>query len=180
MLPDTLLRTERLILRPPAEGDLGAMVTGLNDWDVARFLARVPFPYGDKDAASFLHAARRAAAEGTDLNLLVEKDSSVVGCLGLAAIGSENEFGYWIAKPHWGQGLATEAARAFLGHCFTALGLKEIRAGAFADNPASLRVQWKLGFETAGFGTRQSLARGRDVAHIDTMLSRRSFEDVNR
>jgi RimJ/RimL family protein N-acetyltransferase len=100
--------------------------------------------------------------------------------VGLQDIGRRNEFGYWIARPYWGQGLATEAGRAFIRYCFQALALETIRAGAFADNPASLRVQRKLGFETCGAGMRHSLARGGAAAHIDTVLDRRRFEDTTR
>jgi RimJ/RimL family protein N-acetyltransferase len=175
-----LLGTERLSLRPPEEADLDSMVAGLNDWEVARFLARVPFPYSRTDAEAFLEATRRAEDAGTDRNLVIEMDGRVIGCLGLAGIRAGNEFGYWLARPDWGRGIATEAGRAFLDHCFESFGLDFVRAGAFADNPASLRVQWKLGFETAGFGRRLSLARGGEAAHIDTILTRQRLRDTAR
>ena len=60
------------------------------------------------------------------------------------------EIGYWIGKPYWGQGLSTEAAKAIIKEARETLGIKALMAGAFADNPSSLRVLEKLGFKRTG------------------------------
>ena len=73
---------------------------------------------------------------------------------------------------HWGKGYATEAGRAFLAFLFGELGLDIVRSGVFVDNPASLRVQEKLGFERIGTRMIRCLARGTDIEHIDTILTR--------
>jgi RimJ/RimL family protein N-acetyltransferase len=51
------LRTGRLALRPLAASDEAALVAGLNDWEVARWLAVVPFRYGPADFRAFLPPA---------------------------------------------------------------------------------------------------------------------------
>jgi len=55
------------------------------------------------------------------------------------------EAGWRLARAHWGQGYATEAARAVLAHGFETLGLSEIVAYAVPDNQASLRVMERIG-----------------------------------
>jgi RimJ/RimL family protein N-acetyltransferase len=60
------------------------------------------------------------------------------------------DLGFRIAPPYWGQGFATEAARAALRVGFAIDGLDEIAARAMPDNRASHRVLDKLGFEPTG------------------------------
>lgn len=52
------IETARLLLRPVAEQDLDAIVAGINDFEVSKMLARVPYPYARRDAESFLAAIR--------------------------------------------------------------------------------------------------------------------------
>ena len=164
------IETERLVLRPVQEADLDAIVTGISDFAVSGMLARVPYPYRRTDAESFLAATRQEAAR--NIALAIADDSGVIGGLGLTGIRSEREFGYWLAKPAWGKGYATEAGRALLAFLFDELGLDIVRSGVFFDNPASLRVQEKLGFQKIGTRMIRCLARGRDIEHIDTILTR--------
>jgi RimJ/RimL family protein N-acetyltransferase len=164
------IETERLTLRPVAEADLDAIVTGIGDFAVSGMLARVPYPYRRADAESFLAATRVEA--GRNIALCIANEDGVVGGLGLTGIRSEREFGYWLAKPAWGKGYATEAGRGFLGFLFGELGLDIVRSGVFHDNPASLRVQDKLGFQRIGTRMIRCLARGKDIEHIDTILTR--------
>jgi [ribosomal protein S5]-alanine N-acetyltransferase len=53
---------------------------------------------------------------------------------------------FYLARPFWGQGLATEAARSFVQYGFDTLGLRRIVAGINAGNAASINVVRKLGF----------------------------------
>ena len=74
------------------------------------------------------------------------------------------EMGYWIGRPFWGRGLATEASRAALGWARRSWGKRAILAGHFVDNPASGRVLENAGFLYTGETRRQfSLARGEAV-----------------
>jgi RimJ/RimL family protein N-acetyltransferase len=173
---DPEIATERLVLRPVAEADLDAIVTGIGDLAVSRMLARVPYPYARADAVSFLVATRQAA--GRNIALTILDDGGVVGGLGLTGLRSEREFGYWLARSAWGKGYATEAGRAFLAFLFDEAGLDIVRSGVFHDNPASLRVQTKLGFERIGTRMVRCLARGRDIEHIDTILTRERYRGL--
>ena len=72
--------------------------------------------------------------------------------------------GYWIARPYWGLGFATEAGRQLMGIA-RAMHLPKLTAGHFLDNPASGAVLRKAGFRPTGrIEQVHSLARGREVA----------------
>jgi RimJ/RimL family protein N-acetyltransferase len=82
--------------------------------------------------------------------------------LGRRASGAV-EMGYWIARPFWGRGFATEACEALI-NIARALGLPSLEGSHFIDNPASARVLEKLGFEPLGIvAPRMSCARGVEV-----------------
>ena len=70
------------------------------------------------------------------------------------------ECGYWLGKPFWGQGYATEAAGRLVAHAFEDLGADCLSACWYCDNPASGRVLEKLGFRPSGQEKRACLARG--------------------
>lgn len=167
------IATARLLLRPPAAADLDAIVAEIGEPRVARMLARVPHPYRRADAEAFLASCRENADR--DLSLVIEAEGRVIGGIGLSGLRSEREFGYWLGSRHWGKGYATEAGVAFLAHVFGPAGVDIVRSGVFKDNPASLRVQEKLGFEVVGSRKARSLARNADVDHIDTLLTAGRF-----
>lgn len=172
---DPRIETDRLVLRPPERADLDDIVTEINDFAVVRMLARVPFPYGLSDAERYLDWSQHSRK---DLNLIVTRSGRAIGCMALTDIRGECEFGYWLGRSHWRQGYASEAGKAFLAYCFADPAIKSIRAGAYLDNPASLQVQKKLGFEQTGLSRRQSLARGQLVEHIDTVVTRARFAEM--
>ncbi len=172
-LRDPRIESARLVLRPLGEADLDALVAEVSDFAVTRMLAKVPYPYTREDGEAFLAASRRYA--GIDFSLAVTHEDRVIGGVGLSAIRGRSEFGYWLGRRHWGKGYATEAGLAFLTHVFDAFDLKLIHSGVFFDNPASLRVQQKLGFVESGRRQVECLARGRKIEHIDTALTRARF-----
>jgi RimJ/RimL family protein N-acetyltransferase len=60
------------------------------------------------------------------------------------------ELGYWLGKPYWGMGYATEASREMLRYGFEELKLHRIFASHFKHNAASGRVLTKLGMRHEG------------------------------
>lgn len=170
------LSTARLTLRPPAQADLAPLAAAIGHWDVARWLARVPYPYRLGDAADYLGRVSGEIAAGHDLPLHVFDDGGLVGCVGLRDLGGTPELGYWITPGRWGRGYATEAAAAVVDLAFGRLGFARIVSGVFAGNDASLAVQRRLGFEVAGTSRVFCLARGEELDHIDTLLTRERHE----
>ncbi len=62
-------------------------------------------------------------------------------------IPGEGSLGLYFARAWWGQGLATEAGRAFVDFGFTQLNLSRIVTAIQVGNDASVRVVEKLGFK---------------------------------
>ena len=131
----TGLETERLTLRPFAERDIPVLPAILNDMEMCRYLALVPYPYTIKDAEWFVcQGAANALA-------ITTKEDRLVGCMGLVP-----QLGYWIAKTDWRKGYATEAAAALLDRHFE-LSCADMIACHALENTGSARVLETLGFE---------------------------------
>ncbi len=166
-----LLETERLLLRPPRAADISHFIPLLADFDVAKNLSRVPHPYTEDDACAFIVLTAHGWRDGTDFNFAIirKEPPAYVGTCGIHP--SRNwEFGYWLGKPFWGQGYATEAAGRLVAHAFDDLGADGVSAGWYCDNPASGRVLEKLGLRPNGEEERSCLARGCRVScHLVTL-----------
>jgi RimJ/RimL family protein N-acetyltransferase len=158
-------RTERLMLRPGWREDAPAVFQAIADHGIVRNLAQAPWPYRFADAEAFLARERRPDEPACLIFLRTGGPPRLVGGIGLARKGGdEHELGYWIARPYWGLGFATEAGRALIANARDTLRLQRIAAGHFVDNPASGRVLRKLGFrQTGGTVRRFSAGRGADA-----------------
>jgi RimJ/RimL family protein N-acetyltransferase len=144
-----ILQTTRLKLRAPCRGDVKAIVRLASDRCVAENTARVPHPYTADDAEQFVAAGNRQTGEATFIIML---DGEPVGVCGVEAREGGAEIGYWLGRPYWGRGFATEAVRAVIDHAFGNLGHDALQAGARVGNPASRRVLEKCGFQWTGVG----------------------------
>ena len=169
-----VLESERLSLRPPRPADIAAMVVWLGDYNVSKNLARVPFPYDEQDAETFVAGIGRDSHAHV-FSILRKCDGVFLGCIGLRPDATGFEFGYWLGRPFWGQGYATEAAHRLVRFSFEALGLDTVRGSWFADNPASGHVLAKLGARHNGSRFRESRARGTKVLCHEMLLTRADF-----
>ena len=152
--------TERLLLRPGWAEDAPALARAIGDEAIVRNLARVPWPYGVKDAEDFL--ALPQEQQRPRFLIFLRGSNELVGCIGLH--GEVAELGYWIARPHWGLGIATEAGQAVVDLCDASLRLPRLVSCHAIDNPASGRVLAKIGFRPTGaYGELPSLGRGCDL-----------------
>ena len=157
-------RTERLLLRPGWAEDAPALAQAIADEMIVRNLAVVPWPYSLRDAEAFLAAPRDPVLPSMLIFERTDGEPALVGSCGLGRRASGNvELGYWISRPFWGRGFATEAGTALV-EIARALGLERLEASHFIDNPASGRVLEKLGFQSTGLiAPRLSCARGMDI-----------------
>ena len=157
-------RTERLLLRPGWAEDAPALAAAIADEKIVRNLATAPWPYGLRDAEAFLAQPRDPALPSFLIFERTDSDPRLVGSCGLGRRPSGAvELGYWIARPFWGRGYATEAATALIDIART-LGFTRLEGSHFLDNPASGRVLEKLGFEPLGItAPRMSCARGTEA-----------------
>ena len=145
------ITTERLRLREPRHDDAMPLAALANDFDVARMTTSMPFPYTRADADDFLErlAARDKSREA--VFAIDHADEGPIGVIGFhPKEGAAPEIGYWIGRPYWGRGLATEAVGAAVAWADRAWAQRWVIAGHFADNPASGRVLDKAGFLYTG------------------------------
>jgi RimJ/RimL family protein N-acetyltransferase len=166
------IRTQRLLLRPPWPEDLHAIAKGIGEFAVSRNLAGVPYPYDEAAGREWLMQPFNAHMPALLMTLPGKSGAPVIGGIGYGPRDEhdELELGYWIARPFWGRGYASEAANALVEHA-RMVGVKRLDAGHFADNPASGRVLQKAGFIPTGqTEQRFSLARGEQVPSVKYVL----------
>lgn len=158
------LETSRLWLRWPQPADLPTLVRLAGERAVAEMTARIPHPYDEAAAEAFLGEARAGNARGEHLVMAVAargQPDRLIGMMGIAGPATdEPQLGYWLGTPHWGQGLATEAACALTHAFFAYTRGQAVTAEALVKNPASRRVLERCGFTHAGQALRALPLRG--------------------
>jgi RimJ/RimL family protein N-acetyltransferase len=174
------IETSRLVLRAPELRDVEAMAVLANDCGVATMTGRMPYPYGLADAQGFVREQRSRRASGQEWALAIvdRADQSFLGCVGLSFSAKEPiaELGYWIGRPPWGAGLATEAARALVDHAFEQTSINAVTGACRVINEASRRVLEKCGMRYTGSGLSPAPARGGALPVDRFRLSRRDWE----
>lgn len=149
-----VLRTARLLLRPFEVTDVDDVYAYASDPEVARFRP-LPDPYAREDALEFINRQIRTDWS-TNAEFAIEFGPRLIGGISLH-VNPEHEtaeLGYLLGRRWWGQGLATEAARAVVDWGFHRFRLHKVYARAHVDNTRSWRVMERLGM------TREGVLRG--------------------
>lgn len=131
----------------------------LNNPRVSETTASVPYPYSQADADAFLGSV--VTEEGRKVSrAIILEDVGLVGGIGLGIrANGEEELGYWIGEPYWGQGIASVAVAQFLS-LLDELGIEgPIAAQTNVGNDASQKVLIKNGFRYDGEGECVTPAR---------------------
>jgi len=172
-----ILQTDRLLLRTLTLGDAQRYSKFVSDWDIARMTGSLPYPLplisAEIKIEMLLSRRRRGQAYPYAITL---NGTDIIGVMDIFLRDENTDFelGYWLARDHWGQGYTSEAAKAVMTEAEASLGAKRFVAGVFADNPASMRVLEKLGFETTGpDGDHFSMAR---LTHMESIGFERIVE----
>jgi RimJ/RimL family protein N-acetyltransferase len=171
--PRLQLRTERLTLRPFEVTDAERVTEIGADWDIARMLRMAPWPTSREINRVWLQTHPAEWREGTAYRFAVVLAGRLIGCVDVDEIQQgEGVLGYWLERGAWGQGFATEAARAAIRFAFERLGLRRLASGHAFDNPASGLVLRKLGFEPTGETRVWSQPRAEEIAQLTYALGR--------
>jgi RimJ/RimL family protein N-acetyltransferase len=143
-----VLETDRLLLRRPTLADVRAISHLANDRRIAENTRRLPHPYLQDHAVEFV---RGIAIGQRETAFLIENNHTPIGMVGLDWREAEvPELGYWLGVEFWGQGFATEAARAVIDFSFEEFEIEQIRSAARVANPSSRNVLEKCGFQWSG------------------------------
>jgi [ribosomal protein S5]-alanine N-acetyltransferase len=153
-LPPPTLQTERLQLRPFTDADADALFALHSNTYVLRYWDAPPWTEPER-AEGFLSRCRQMADDATGARLALDRlsDGAFLGWCSLATWNPtyrSASMGYCLSEAAWGQGYATEAARAVLTWGFETLDLNRVQAQVDTRNAASAHVLEKLGFVREG------------------------------
>ena len=155
----------RLILRPFRLSDAPAVQKLAGERDIADTTMNIPHPYEDGMAEDWIAGHEPGYSEGTTATfaIVLRDNAEMIGAMGLQIDCSLNkaELGYWIGKPFWNRGYATEAAVAVLDFGFDDRRLNRIHAAHLARNPSSGRVMEKAGMLLEGTARQDAIKWGR-------------------
>lgn len=139
------LEDGEILLRPPREDDIPAIVDACQDPEVTRW-TRVPSPYTEEDARAFV-----AGTTDGGFAVVDRRTGELLGMIGVHDIGdSVGQIGYWVKREARGRGVATRALRLVSEWAFDALELARLQLITEPENLASQRVAEKAGFQREG------------------------------
>ena len=155
-ISNTVLYTERLILRPWRQDDLEDFYEYASVDGVGQMAGWLPHKNMDESKMildDFIKGKKIFA---------LEYEGKAIGSLGIEEYNEEKfpelkdkkcrEIGYVLAKPYWGRGLMPEAVNRVIDYLFEEAGLDMILCGHFLSNSQSQRVQEKCGFRHYAYG----------------------------
>lgn len=159
-ISNTVLYTERLILRPWRQSDLEDLFEYASVGGVGQMAGWKPHENLEESQNildRFIEHKRVFA---------LEYQGKVIGSLGIEKYDEElypefddmkcREIGYVLSKAYWGRGLMPEAVREAIRYLFEEVGLDVIFCGHFLSNKQSARVQEKCGFRHYAYGKYQT------------------------
>ena len=162
------LRSERLILRPFGTDDLDAVYAYVSDPEWWTYLSWVESPPMTRAQVQELVAVMARSETEVRPYWAVVFEGALAGhaSLKIDARHRLGEVGYELARSHWGQGIATEAAAEILRWGFEECALDKVVAGADARNAASIRVMEKLGMQREAYLREERIMRGERVDKV--------------
>ena len=151
MQQDIFLETDRLLYRKFTIDDVDDLVDGLNNLNVSKYLASVPYPYTKEDAIEYINYS-------LDNNLynfaiVLKENNKVIGSMQISNIDYNHGTaagGIWINEKYQGKGYGTEAWGMRIRYAFNNLKLRKLENGYFKDNIASFKMQEKFGYKNEG------------------------------
>ena len=174
------IETARLTLRSWGEEDAEQLALGLNDLDLARWLAFVPHPYTTSHAEDWIRRCREisnvsARPIAYEFAIELKPERTVVGGVSLNKVdwkaGEGGGGGIWIARQHQGHGYGREAFEAKVRFAFCDLGLTKLINGYFDGNERSWAMQRRLGYRRVASVPSRCMADGRrTIEHVTTLL----------
>lgn len=151
MNKDVIMETDRLILRRYRKEDIDDIVEGLNNLNVIKWLAHVPYPYTKEDAEEFL--SRVLNDDSYYFAIVLKEENKVIGGTNFSNI---NKFhgtaggGIWLNEKYQGKGYGEEAWGARIKYAFEELKLRRLENGYLKGNEKSHKMQLRFGYKDEG------------------------------
>jgi ribosomal-protein-alanine N-acetyltransferase len=151
------------------EVDKEALIKHLNEKKIYDQTLRIPFPYTDAEASSWIkHVVEETQKFGRSVSWAIRRDDGfLIGGIGIDDFEPEKShramFGYWLAKPYWNQGIMSKAVKIVSDFALSELNLIRLAAFVFDLNLASARVLEKAGFQREGLLRRYFIKDGKPI-----------------
>ena len=148
------METERILLRPWREEDAEALYRHASDPEVGPRAGWSPHKSVDESR----NIIRTLFANDHTWAIVQKESREPIGCIcyytpdesNIGIFPNDAEVGYWVARPYWNRGIATEALKLLIDYCFRQRGFRTLWADYFPDNQASGRMMQKCGFHDTG------------------------------
>jgi len=167
-------------LRPLQPSDSTSVHRLVNDWSVVRMLSHLPFPYPRELADQWITSTIDRQRTGTAWHFAICDGDDLIGCIGLSLghPGQAAKIGYWVGRDHWKKGIATTCLRPVIDWAFATLPIVRIIADVAEDNPASIALLARLGFNQTGTSRVPFLSRGPEPQPVLTYTMNRATQPV--
>ena len=156
-----IINGKRIILRSWEYEDEKDLVEGLNNINVSKWLASVPYPYTENDAKSFIeHAKKSDERDYIALAIVLKENNKVIGGTEIRNINKKDgtaSGGIWLNEKYQKNGYGTEAFSTKIKYSFDTLGLRRMENGYFSNNEKSKKMQEKLGYKIEGLKRKKYL-----------------------
>lgn len=143
------IETARLVIRPFEPDDVQAAYGWFGDPVVMQFTATGPDKSVEETRARLAEYQKHQREHGFSKWLMLDaRSGDSIGDSGLLVLREYGwiDLGFRLARQHWGKGLATEAALAWIDAAFDKLNIARLGAFAHPENLASIRVLQEVGF----------------------------------
>lgn len=145
------IESERLILRRWNLDDVDAIVDGLNNINITKWMSYTPNPYTKQDAIDFI--TKSIDQKLYNFAIVLKETNEVIGGTQLRKIDlvqGTAHGGIWINEKYWGKGYGREAWGARIKYAFEVLGLRRLENGFFEGNEKSWKMQESFGYKIEG------------------------------
>ena len=157
------IQREQYLLRPWHPDDAISLVKHANSANIARNLRDAfPYPYLLQDAKKWL---KMVGDNRDDIILAIVVNGEAAGGIGLHGLKDvyryNSEIGYWLSEVHWGKGIMTDAVKVMVDHAFVQTRWLRLFACIYENNPSSMRVLEKNGFQKEAIHKRAVMKEGK-------------------
>lgn len=148
------LETDRLVLREMTPTDKEDIFCNFTDENVTKYFFTKPFT-SIEQAEKLINEIKDLFEQekGVQWGITLKEDNTVIGTCGYESWTHKNfrgEIGYDLRQSHWGKGIMSEALKAVIQYGFEEMDLNRIEATTRSDNPRSITMLSRLGFQKEG------------------------------
>jgi len=150
------IRVGDLLLRPPRQTDLTAVVAACTDPEIPRFIPFIPAAYSEQDGRAWLANVERKWRDSDERTFAIveHKSDRLLGVVTIR-LWDGGSIGFWLGREARAKGVMTEAVKAVVKWARSEHAIERLYIITHPDNVASQRVAEKAGFIRVGVTTHE-------------------------